>query len=61
MGVSASSLAKNREFRRRSHVMWLLRVSERATITSRELVTAGRNWVTDHNVQYYFDRDPERQ
>ena len=38
---TASGLAKNREIRRRSHAMWLLRVSERATITSRELkVTA---------------------
>ena len=32
-----------------------------ATITSRELVTAGRKWVTDNKVQCYFDYDPERQ
>ena len=47
---TASGLAKNREIRKRSHAMWLLSVSERATITSREIVTAGRNCVADHKV-----------
>ena len=49
------------EIKRRSHAMWLLRVSERATITSRELITAGCKWVTDYKVQYCFDRDPDQQ